>query len=118
MLPFWASVFRLDFLAECSGWEKARLSQAVEHMRQLEVIEPVDKESAEHEYQFSHQLLQEAAYLSCPRDVRVKLHQQVVTLIEERFPVWISRHPGDFATHLRRSGHYARGCALFRAVCP
>lgn len=105
--------FRLDFLAECSGWEKARLSQAVEHMRQLEVIEPVDKESAEHEYQFSHQLLQEAAYLSCPRDVRVKLHQQVVTLIEERFPVWISRHPGDFATHLRRSGHYARGARYF-----
>ncbi|WP_311065468.1 AAA family ATPase [Halomonas sp. DWK9] len=105
--------FRLDFLAECSGWEKVRLSQAVEHMRQLEIIEPVDKESGEHEYQFSHQLLQEAAYLSCPRDVRVKLHQQVVTLIEERFPVWIGRHPGDFATHLRRSGHYARGARYF-----
>ncbi|MGO1888770.1 MAG: AAA family ATPase, partial [Halomonas sp.] len=43
----------------------------------------------------------------------VKLHQQVVTLIEERFPVWISRHPGDFATHLRRSGHYARGARYF-----
>ena len=105
--------FRLDFLAECSGWDKARISQAVEHMRLLEIIEPVDKESGEHEYQFSHQLLQEAAYLSCPRDVRVKLHQQVVTLIEERFPVWISRHPGDFATHLRRSGHYARGARYF-----
>ncbi|PCF94856.1 AAA family ATPase [Vreelandella nigrificans] len=105
--------FRLDFLLECSGWEKVRLTQAVEHMRLLEIIEPVDKESGEHEYQFSHQLLQEAAYLSCPRDVRVKLHQQVVTLIENRFPVWISRHPGDFATHLRRSGHYARGARYF-----
>lgn len=105
--------FRLDFLLECSGWEKARLTQAVEHMRRLEIIEPVEKESGEHECQFSHQLLQEAAYLSCPRDVRVKLHQQVVTLIEERFPVWISRHPGDFATHLRRSGHYARGARYF-----
>jgi len=105
--------FRLDFLQECSGWEKPRLSQAIEHMRQLEIIEPVDKEGGEPEHQFSHQLLQEAAYLSCPRDVRVKLHQQVVTLIEERFPVWISRHPGDFATHLRRSGHYARGARYF-----
>ena len=105
--------FRLDFLLECSGWEKGRLNQALEHMRALEIVEPVDKESGEHEYQFSHQLLQEAAYLSCPRDVRVKLHQQVVTLIEERFPVWISRHPGDFATHLRRSGHYARGARYF-----
>ncbi|MGO3057531.1 AAA family ATPase [Halomonas sp. AOP43-A1-21] len=105
--------FRLDFLLECSGWEHSRLAQAIEHMRQLEIIEPVNKEEGEQEYQFSHQLLQEAAYLSCPRDVRVKLHQQVVTLIEERFPMWISRHPGDFATHLRRSGHYARGARYF-----
>ncbi|NDL71742.1 AAA family ATPase [Vreelandella alkaliphila] len=105
--------FRLDFLLESSGWEKQRLTQAIEHMRLLEIIEPIDKEGGEQEYQFSHQLLQEAAYLSCPRDVRVKLHQQVVTLIEERFPVWISRHPGDFATHLRRSGHYARGARYF-----
>ncbi|RUR30481.1 AAA family ATPase [Vreelandella nanhaiensis] len=105
--------FRLDFLLECSGWEPVRLAQAIEHMRQLEIIEPVSKEAGEQEYQFIHQLLQEAAYLSCPRDVRVKLHQQVVTLIEERFPVWISRHPGDFAMHLRRSGHYARGARYF-----
>ena len=104
--------FRLDFLLECSGWEPARLTQALEHMRQLEIIEPVNKELGEQECQFSHQLLQEAAYLSCPRDVRVKLHQQVVTLIEERFPMWISRHPGDFAAHLRRSGHYARGARV------
>ncbi|CAM4037391.1 AAA family ATPase [Vreelandella rituensis] len=105
--------FRLDFLKECSNWEMPRLNRALEHMRTLEIIEPVENESAEHEYQFSHQLLQEAAYLSCPRDVRVKLHQQVVSLIEERFPMWISRHPGDFATHLRRSGHYARGARYF-----
>ncbi|MGP9568582.1 AAA family ATPase [Halomonas sp. AOP5-B2-8] len=105
--------FRLDFLLECSGWDQARLGQALEHMRLLEIVEPVENDSGVHEYQFSHQLLQEAAYLSCPRDVRVKLHQQVVTLIEERFPVWISRHPGDFATHLRRSGHYARGARYF-----
>ncbi|MGM0857119.1 MAG: AAA family ATPase [Pseudomonadota bacterium] len=105
--------FRLDFLKECSGYDTTRLQQALDHMRQLEIIEPVDNGSSELEFQFSHQLLQEAAYLSCPRDVRVTLHQQVVSLIEERFPMWISRHPGDFATHLRRSGHYARGARYF-----
>ncbi|KPQ23990.1 MAG: AAA ATPase domain [Halomonas sp. HL-48] len=105
--------FRLDFLKECSGYDTTRLQQALEHMRQLEIIEPVDNGTSELEFQFSHQLLQEAAYLSCPRDVRVTLHQQVVSLIEERFPMWISRHPGDFATHLRRSGHYARGARYF-----
>ncbi len=36
--------FRLDFLQECSGWEKPRLCQAIEHMRQLEIVEPVDKD--------------------------------------------------------------------------
>lgn len=105
--------FRFDFLAECSGWDKARLGQALEQMRRLEIVEPVAGEGDGREYQFSHQLLQEAAYLSCPRDVRVAIHRQVVELIEERFPMWISRHPGDFATHLRRSGHYARGARYF-----
>jgi len=105
--------FRLDFLAECSGWEMDRLASALEQMRRLEIIEPADGEEGEREYQFTHQLLQEAAYLSCPRDVRVSIHRQVVSLIEEHFPMWISRHPGDFATHLRRSGHYARGARYF-----
>ncbi|WP_043526284.1 AAA family ATPase [Litchfieldella xinjiangensis] len=104
--------FRLDFLAECSGWENGRLKQALDQMCRLEIIEACTGDSG-CDYQFSHQLLQEAAYLSCPRDVRVRIHRQVVSLIEERFPMWISRHPGDFATHLRRSGHYARGARYF-----
>ena len=91
----------------------SRLSTALEHMRRLEIIEPAEGDQAEREYQFTHQLLQEAAYLACPRDVRVNIHRQVVSLIEEHFPMWISRHPGDFATHLRRSGHYARGARYF-----
>lgn len=105
--------FRLDFLAECSGWDMAQLNRALEQMRRLEIIEPAGGEGGGREYQFSHQLLQEAAYLSCPRDVRVRIHRQVVSLIEERFPMWIGKHPGDFATHLRRSGHYARGARYF-----
>ncbi|MES3674712.1 AAA family ATPase [Halomonas elongata] len=105
--------FRLDFLAECSGWEMPRLMSALEQMNRLEIIEPVEDETEGREYQFTHQLLQEAAYLSCPRDIRVDLHRQVVSLIEEHFPIWISRHPGDFATHLRRSGQYARGARYF-----
>ncbi|RTR06371.1 AAA family ATPase [Halomonas nitroreducens] len=105
--------FRLDFLAECSGWEMSRLTAALEQMCRLEIIEPAEDAEEGRGYQFTHQLLQEAAYLSCPRDVRVSIHRQVVGLIEERFPVWISRHPGDFATHLRRSGHYARGARYF-----
>ncbi|SHL95569.1 AAA family ATPase [Vreelandella subglaciescola] len=106
--------FRLDFLAACSELEPAALSRAVEQMHRLEIIEPAgDRQSTVKEYQFSHRLLQEAAYLSCPRDVRTRLHQQVVTLIEERFPVWISRHPGDFAVHLSRSGHDARSARYF-----
>lgn len=105
--------FRLDFLAECSGVDGAALTAALEHMTRLEIIEPAESGGEVREYQFTHQLLQEAAYLSCPRDMRIALHRQVVELIEQRFPVWISRHPGEFATHLRRSGHYARGARYF-----
>ncbi len=104
--------FRLDFLQECSGLDEERLRQGLEQMRRLEIIEAGEPHS-EYKYQFTHPLLQEAAYLSCPRDVRGRIHQQVVGLIEERFPMWISRHPGDFATHLRRSGHFTRGARYF-----
>ncbi|HSH49091.1 MAG TPA: ATPase, partial [Halomonas sp.] len=105
--------FRLDFLAECSEVGGAALTAALEHMVRLEIIEPTESGGEMREYQFTHQLLQEAAYLSCPRDMRIALHRQFVELIEQRFPVWISRHPGEFATHLRRSGHYARGARYF-----
>ncbi|GHA84050.1 hypothetical protein GCM10007159_01240 [Modicisalibacter luteus] len=104
--------FRLDFLKECCGVEEARLKKALDQMMRLEIIEHCEAGS-EFEYQFTHPLLQEAAYLSCPRDIRARIHQQVVGLIEERFPMWISRNPGDFAAHLRRSGHYARGARYF-----
>ncbi|GAA3893954.1 hypothetical protein GCM10022228_01290 [Halomonas cibimaris] len=106
--------FRLDFLAACSSWEPQALDRALEHMRRREIIEPAgEAQGGVQTYQFSHQLLQEAACLSCPRDVRQRLHQLVVTLIEERFPVWISRHPGDFAMHLSGSGHDARSARYF-----
>lgn len=105
--------FRLDMLEACSAMDAASVQQALDKMQQLEIIESVAREGDCREYQFSHQLLQEAAYLSCPRDVRVTLHQQVVSLIEERFPIWIGRHPGDFATHLRRSGDHSRGARYF-----
>lgn len=106
-------LFRFDFLAACSGWEPERLGQALEAMRRLEIIESAAGEGRSREYQFTHQLLHEAAYLSCPRDVRIDIHRKVVHLIEQQHPVLISRHPGDFAMHLRRSGHYARGARYF-----
>lgn len=108
--------FRLDFLAECSGVSDADLTAALEHMEYLEIIEPADKDREARdvrEYQFTHQLLHEAAYLSCPRDLRTTLHAQLIELIEQRFPVWISRRPGEFASHLRLSGQYARGARYF-----
>lgn len=108
--------FRLDFLAECCGVADADLTAALELMVHLEIIQPADKGRQVREmreYQFTHQLLQEAAYLSCPRDIRTALHSQFVELIEQRFPMWISRRPGEFASHLQHSGQYARGARYF-----
>lgn len=104
--------FRVIFLRECTGLGELRLKQVLAHMQRLEIIEPCHVDSP-FDYQFAHQLLQEAAYLSCPRDVRERLHHQVVTLIEERFPALIGRHPGYFASHLRRSGDHARAARYF-----
>ncbi|WP_027966754.1 AAA family ATPase [Halomonas halocynthiae] len=105
--------FRLDFLAECSGVNGAELENALAHMERLEIIEPVSQGHEIREYQFTHQLLQEAAYLSCPKDIRAALHTQFIALIEQRFPVWISRRSGEFASHLRRSGQYVRAARYF-----
>ncbi|WP_026106186.1 AAA family ATPase [Vreelandella jeotgali] len=105
--------FRLDFLTACSEREPASIDRALEQMLRLEIIEPVSDRQRSQEYQFSHQLLQEAAYLSCPRDVRRRLHRHVVGLIEERFPIWISRHPGNFAMHLSYSGDPARSARYY-----
>ncbi|MGC3872967.1 AAA family ATPase [Halomonas sp. GXIMD04776] len=104
--------FRLDFLRHCSTVEQARLKQGLEHMQRLEIIEPCAAPSG-HDYQFTHPLLHEAAYLSCPTDIRAAIHQQVVTLIEEHHPMYISRHPEEFALHLQRSGYHARGARYF-----
>nr|WP_298522772.1 AAA family ATPase [uncultured Halomonas sp.] len=104
--------FRLDFLRQCSPVEEARLKLALEQMQRLEIIETCTAQG-EYDYQFTHPLLQEAAYLSCPTDIREAIHQQVVTLIEEHYPIYISRHPDDFALHLHRSGYHARGARYF-----
>jgi len=103
--------FDAGMLRECLAADDAAFKGAMEQMRRLEIIEPC--ESHPYDFQFTHPLLQEAAYLSCPQDVRIVLHQRVVELIESRYPAWISRHPGDFAEHLRRSGDSARAARYF-----
>jgi len=103
--------FEIGMLRDCLESPEATLRMALEQMQRLEIIEPC--ETHPYDFQFTHPLLQEAAYLSCPQDVRVALHRRVVNLIESRHPAWISRHPGDFAEHLRRSGDPARGARYF-----
>ncbi|WP_110691689.1 AAA family ATPase [Salinicola halophyticus] len=103
--------FEAGMLRECLETDDTALKVAIEQMRRLEIIEPC--ETYPYDFQFTHPLLQEAAYLSCPQDVRIVLHQRVVELIESRYPAWISRHPGDFAEHLRRSRDAARAARYF-----
>lgn len=103
--------FEAGMLRDCLEADEGSFKAALEQMRRLEIIEPC--ETYPYDFQFTHPLLQEAAYLSCPQDVRVLLHQRVVALIESRHPAWISRHPGDFAEHLRRSGDPARAARYF-----
>jgi len=103
--------FEAGMLRDCLEADASTLKVALEQMRRLEIIEPC--ESYPYDFQFTHPLLQEAAYLSCPQDVRIVLHERVVEVIESRYPAWISRHPGDFAEHLRRSNDPARAARYF-----
>nr|WP_242495254.1 hypothetical protein [Salinicola tamaricis] len=83
--------FETALLRACLDTTDAALRAALEQMRRLEIIEPC--EAAPFDFQFTHPLLHEAAYLSCPQDVRVTLHGRLVGLIESQRPAWISRHP-------------------------
>ncbi|WP_251978244.1 AAA family ATPase [Salinicola avicenniae] len=103
--------FETSMLADCLDGDESTLKAALSQMRRLEIIEPC--EAPPHDLQFTHPLLQEAAYLSCPIDVRTLLHRRVIALIEHRHPAWISRHPGEFAEHLQRSGDAARAARYF-----
>ncbi|WFF42756.1 ATPase [Salinicola endophyticus] len=103
--------FETALLRACLDTTDAALRAALEQMRRLEIIEPC--EAAPFDFQFTHPLLHEAAYLSCPQDVRVTLHGRLVALIESQRPAWIGRHPGDFAEHLQRSGDPGRGARYF-----
>lgn len=105
-------VFNLSFVRQSCEFEESRLKRAIENMQRLEIIEACSNDS-EFDYQFTHQLIQEAAYLSCPRDVRRRIHHQVVALIEDKYPAWIGRHPGYFAVHLRKSQNFSRAARYF-----
>ena len=111
MAAIFGRQFEAGMLRDCLEVDDGTLKAALEQMRRLEIIEPC--ETYPYDFQFTHPLLQEAAYLSCPQDVRIVLHQRVVEMIESRHPAWISRHPGDFAEHLRRSGDPARAARYF-----
>ncbi|WP_106477031.1 AAA family ATPase [Phytohalomonas tamaricis] len=104
--------FRSGMLRDCLQSDSTFLKQALERMQRLEIIEPCAQAEG-FDYQFCHQLLQEAAYLACPEEVRRKIHNHLVEVIEQDFPTWLGRHPGYFAMHLSKSGRFARSARYF-----
>ncbi|MCM2130346.1 AAA family ATPase [Larsenimonas rhizosphaerae] len=104
--------FSVDLLQKILRLTDRRLKQALERMRRMEVIERCVNND-EFDYQFSHQLLHEAAYQGCHPDVRQHTHAFLVDLIERERPYWLSRYPGYFAHHLYHCGHHARAARYF-----
>ncbi|MCM2971674.1 AAA family ATPase [Larsenimonas suaedae] len=104
--------FSSDLLQKCLDITDRRLKQALERMRRMEIIERCVN-SNEFDYQFSHQLLHEAAYSGCHPDIRKRNHAFLVELIERERPHWLSRYPGYFAHHLCRCGIFARAARYF-----
>ena len=55
-------------------------------------------------YIFKHALIQDTAYETLLRSRRQQLHQQVVTVLEQRFPELVETQPELLAHHLTQAG--------------
>lgn len=59
---------------------------------------------------FKHALVQEAAYLSLLKTRRTDYHSQTATVLVDRFPDLVERHPELAAHHLAAAGKPAQAC--------
>jgi class 3 adenylate cyclase/predicted ATPase len=59
-------------------------------------------------YIFKHALIRDAAYQSLLKRTRQQYHQQVATLMEERFPETVATHPELVAQHYTEAGNSER----------
>jgi tetratricopeptide (TPR) repeat protein len=85
-------------VGQTSGDLDAALAALVAH----DVLRPSGAASSR--YDFSHALLQEAAYESVLRKRRQTLHRRVADVLTERFPARVEREPEVVAQHLVSGG--------------
>ena len=65
-------------------------------------------------YVFKHALIQEAAYQSLLKSTRQQYHQQVVQLLEARFPATVETEPELVAHHYTEAGCYAQAVGYWQ----
>ena len=65
-------------------------------------------------YIFKHALIQDAAYQSLLRRIRRQYHQQVATLIVERFPEMVTSQPELVAHHYAQAGCHEEAVDYFQ----
>src|SRR5262249_56790986 len=58
-------------------------------------------------YIFKHALIQDAAYASLLRSTRMKVHQEIATMLESRFPETATAEPELIAHHYTEAGSAA-----------
>jgi adenylate cyclase len=90
-------------LERIAGLEKAELSEAVQHLRQTELVYDVPP-FAQRLLAFRHPLIQEAAYRSLLQERRRDLHSKIAQAIESIFKDRAEERASLLAYHLEQAG--------------
>ena len=106
--------FDRELLAALWPADAPELGPALTQLAVQDVLRPVEGQPARCE--FSHALLQEAAYDRILRRRRQALHGEVAAALTQRFPAVADREPEVVARHLVRAADHARAEGYWRTA--
>jgi class 3 adenylate cyclase/predicted ATPase len=101
-----------DLLGGLAGHGSADLDAELAALVAQDILRP-GMESVTPSYEFSHALLQEAAYDSILRKRRKQLHRQVADVLIDRFRARADREPEVVAYHYSCAGEHAKSVAYW-----
>lgn len=107
--------FREDLLSALLPHEPAAVAAALEQLVRADVLGR-SATPGPRRYEFTHSLLQEAAYSGLLRRRRIETHAAVAEALVSRFPRRAEREPETVAHHLALAGDHRRAAGFWRAA--
>ena len=102
-------------LAEVESLDEATVTRQLTTLVQRDVLRPRLTPDGT-TYVFRHALLRDAAYGSLVRRDRREVHHRVATVLAERFPERVARHPEELAHHFVRADMPAQALRAWRSA--